>query len=628
MFLTSWHIHTVEILIFGDSIEEPYNPLRAGLVPVGLITQSLSTTARPSSVTIVVMAFHQPTRQQTQRVFRPAAAEEEETHRILQPTASTVEESQTWVLFSPPTDGGTATSYLSATHNTTSTPGRSQLGDLGSVDTAGPSNSSGIQQGSARLVDIVNQQEVDDDAELDSLDSHLPEFRSRPDFFNSAQGFPLATPVLPTHDGLGSFRLDNEGMGSDVQDKLFAFEQYNPRRVKRRRASLEQAQAELEDEQQQVDKMRRIEAWRLEHSRYLLQEIQKETRRRTRSMASAPSARRLARKPEDAAVVHTVHEANTDTHDQDMAWHDQTAKDLESDHGSIWGRITRKVVRDLMGIDDKILSALFGESVPDEEILSSTLKPVPILHGNRSTETVENAADYGWQSRILERIARELGVLINRMSEHPGAFSTFARLQQTPLPYAGLPPIPETAIDNLQTSVIRDTPTIAVPEFLPTVTADLPEISTRVASQQQSDSSPTPASFTQEEWEQDLDARLVFRYLRSRFMPGYNGSGSLSGNSHLATSITPDAAARAARVRQSHPLTSRSHPSERRSFKTATPSSPILIRRASSCSSQSVRKSVRRSSCSSRHYWDIGGGSVGTGSVIAAAGPMGSWGEI
>ncbi|PTB74680.1 hypothetical protein M440DRAFT_6072 [Trichoderma longibrachiatum ATCC 18648] len=52
------------------------------------------------------------------------------------------------------------------------------------------------------------------------------------------------------------------------------------------------------------------------------------------------------------------------------------------------------------------------------------------------------------------------------------------------------------------------------------------------------------------------------------------------------------------------------------------------MRHHSSCASQSTRRSARRSSVSSRHYWDIGG-SIGTGSMIAAApnAPMGSWGE-
>jgi len=31
---------------------------------------------------------------------------------------------------------------------------------------------------------------------------------------------------------------------------------------------------------------------------------------------------------------------------------------------------------------------------------------------------------------------------------------------------------------------------------------------------------------------------------------------------------------------------------------------------------------------SSRHYWDFGGQSVGSGSLVAGVGGMGSWGEV
>ncbi|KAJ3472790.1 hypothetical protein NLG97_g10716 [Lecanicillium saksenae] len=95
----------------------------------------------------------------------------------------------------------------------------------------------------------------------------------------------------------------------------------------------------------------------------------------------------------------------------------------------------------------------------------------------------------------------------------------------------------------------------------------------------------------------------------------------------MATTSMQDAAARVARVRQHHPLIARARPMERRPFRAVTPSSPIAARPRSSCASQSTRRSARRSSTSSRHYWDIGG-SLGTGSMIGPQGPMGSWGEV
>lgn len=580
------------------------------------------------------MAFHQPTRQATQRVFRPTVEEEESPREAQLTTTPGVEESQTWVLFSPPTKAGTTASYLTATHDTKTTPGRSRLSDLGSLNTVARSDNSAVHHPTASYEDVIDE---DEDAELDSLDSHLPEFRSAPNPIPSSQGIAHATTVVPAHDGLGSFRLNHEGMGQEVQDRLYAFEQYNPRRVRRRCESLEFAQAELENEpNQEMDKMRRIETWRLEQSRYVLEEIQKETRRRRHSVASVSGTRPGDKKVEDIAAISlgVTRDVIADTGDQSEAWHDQQASDFGSDRESVWGRITRKVIRDLMGIDDKLLSVLFGESSPDEDDLFTTPKASTNKDGS-SDVAMENSTDSSWQLRILERIAKELGLFVHQISEHPGAFSTFTRVQQMPIPYAGLPSIPESTNDAAQVLVTRDVNS-AIPEFQPTIPSrpvDVPNARpvsspAQGASHVQNDHHASGATFTQEEWEQDLDVRLVFRYLRSRFMSRSASSGSISGNAHLATSSTQEVAAKAARVRQHHPLVSRARPTERRSFKAALPSSPVLLRHASSCASQSTRKSVRRSSCSSRHYWDIGAGSVGTGSLIAATGPMGSWGEV
>lgn len=574
------------------------------------------------------MAFHQPTRQTAQRTFYPRA--EDDVRQAPQPAVSAVEESQTWVLFSPANDAQTTTSYLTSTHRTESTPGRSRLSDLGSLHTVARSDS--IDQQQFPSSNAVDDEEEEDDAELDSLDSHLPEFRSTPNVYSSTHGL---APIVPAHDGLGSFRVDHDGMGQDVQNRLFAFEQYNPRRVKRRRESLELAQIEMEGHQEQeMDKMRRIEAWRLEQSRCLLEEIQKETRRRRRSVASTQLG---TDKGEGIASTHDIETSRHEVTDEDDAWHDQQASDL-GESESILGRITRKVIRDLMGIDDKMLSILFGESLPDEDDLSSTPKASTMMREDHQDTIMTGSKDESWQLKMLERIAKELGSFVHQISEHPGAFATFTRMQQMPIPYAGLPPILESTNDIGQSSVAQNVPTTTIPEFKPTITPPSRPIDVlnakassgnpQATSHIQGDRPANDAAFTQNEWEQDLDVRLVFRYLRSRFVSRSNSTGSISGNPHLATSSNQDVAAKAARVRQHHPLVSKARPAERRSFRATTPSSPVLFRHASSCASQSTRKSLRRSSCSSRHYWDIGAGSVGTGSLIAAAGPMGSWGEI
>ncbi|KAI1091876.1 hypothetical protein F5B19DRAFT_245402 [Rostrohypoxylon terebratum] len=578
------------------------------------------------------MAFQQPARQAT-RVFRPTP-EDEESSQIPQPPSQAVEDSQTWVLFSPATDAATSSSYYVSTHKTNTTPGRSRVSEIGSFGTVAPSDASADRQQPACLAEVPEGDD-EDDAELDSLDSHLPEFRSTPIFYGPSHGLPFATPVVPVHDGLGSFRLEQEGMGADIQDRLYAFEQYNPNRI-RRQQSLDLAQVELEDERiQELEKRQRIEKWRLEQSRYLLEEIQKETRRRRRSLASTvPNP--VEQKAADVASLSGIADKSKDETDQSQTWHDHDSNEEEGE--SIWGRITRKVIRDLIGIDDKLLSVLFGEELPDEEDLSTTPK-VSAMPTSQGTDAVmEDATDSGWQLKMLERVAKELGSLIHRLSEHPGAFSTFSRVQQMPIPYAGLPSIPEGVNDTSTGSKLNDSH-FTIPEFQPTIrtqtqpkAVDIPSAAHPVKSGQENPQAQVENSgddFTQDEWEQELDVRLVFRYLRSRFMSRSSSSGGAAGNTTLASSSMQDAAAKAARVRQHHPLMSRPRTAERRRSKTAMPSSPVLFKHASSCASQSTRRSVRKSSCSSsRHYWDIGG-SVGTGSIIAAAtGPMGSWGEV
>ena len=116
----------------------------------------------------------------------------------------------------------------------------------------------------------------------------------------------------------------------------------------------------------------------------------------------------------------------------------------ERDEG-FWARITRRLVMDLMGIDDKLLSILFGESLPEdfEEMGQATTNP---LDGHTN--------DSGWENRLLERIARELGLLVNQISDHPGAFNTYLHVSQASLPYAGLPIIPEAQPEVKDESIL------------------------------------------------------------------------------------------------------------------------------------------------------------------------------
>ncbi|KAI8288881.1 hypothetical protein K4K59_006637 [Colletotrichum sp. SAR11_240] len=570
------------------------------------------------------MAFQQPTRRLSQqRAVRPAQEDERDAPQVHQDAAAT-DASHSWVLFEPTDDTTTASDLSEEEEESLPTPGRSRLSDIGSLNTFLHSARDTDSRQSGVLSSAVDEESVEDDPELDSLDSHLPEFRTVPSLYTQSAGAAVGqnVPVLPAHDGLGSFRLDSP----EVQEQLYAFERFNPNHLRRRRESLELAQLEMEVEQEQeTHKMQRIEAWRLEQSRILLQEISKETRRRRQSMVSAkPTMTTEEKQAEDVATLSVI--GNEDDADS-MDWHYEST-DTKEDDGGVLAKIARKVLHEL-GIDERMLSILLGEELPTDEDLSTT----PKTSADLSATSTPNS-DSSWQFRALERVSKELGLLVNQVSPHPGAFSTYTRMQQMPIPYAGLPVIPESAADT-PIAPVREAST-AMPEFRPTMVQharpiDIPTVrpqSDAPVPVTRDESTPLPTSFTQEEWEQDLDVNLVFRYLRSRFSSRSTPSSAFTtGTSHLATSSTPDTAAKAARVRQHHPLVSRARPAERRTFKATTPSSPAAMRHASSCASQSTRRSARRSSVSSRHYWDIGG-SIGTGSAIVSAGPMGSWGEV
>ncbi|KAL0942559.1 uncharacterized protein CTRU02_200445 [Colletotrichum truncatum] len=574
------------------------------------------------------MAFQQPTRRPSQqRAVRPVHEDERDAAQVHIQDPTATDAAHSWVLFEPADDTTTA-SYLSEEEEEESlpTPGRSRLSDIGSLNTFVHSVRDTESRQSGVLSSAIDEESVEDDPELDSLDSHLPEFRTVPSLYTQPTGaaIPQNLPVLPAHDGLGSFRIDSP----EVQEQIYAFERFNPKRVRRRRESIELAQLEMEVEQEQeTHKMQRIEAWRLEQSRILLEEISKETRRRRQSVASVrPAVTPEEKKAEDVATLSVI--GNEDDADS-MDWHYESY-DSKDDERGLLARIAQKVLDDL-GIDERMLSILLGEVLPMDDDLSTTPKASTDL----SSTATPTPSDSSWQMRALERVSKELGMRVNQLSQHPGAFSTYTRMQQMPIPYAGLPVIPESAVDTPTAPTVQDVST-AMPEFKPTIVQHARPIDISAARNQpdapvpviRDDSTPMPASFTQEEWEQDLDVNLVFRYLRSRFSSRSTPSSAFTtGTSHLATTSTPDTAAKAARVRQHHPLVSRVRPVERRTFKATTPSSPAAMRHASSCASQSTRRSARRSSVSSRHYWDIGG-SIGTGSVIASAGPMGSWGEV
>ena len=565
------------------------------------------------------MAFRHPTFAPPRHLTIPIDTQPGLTPNIPQPQRD-IEESQEWILFSPSQAPSTAAcTQTTSTERTPATAGLSRISDIGSLDTAaraGQPQSSVLDEG------------VTEDGELDSLDEGLHAFRE-PFMYRSAPSQSPAA-VLPTHDGLGTFPASS----SLVQEQLWQHEQHNPKRkfdghhyrrssVHRRLETIEELESQAEH-----DKRLRIEKWRIEQSQAFLGEIEKETRRRRRR----ESCRENVIKRNDSTTAEDILGA---TPEQGGTL---TPLQQSDEVEPFWRRITRRFIRDVIGIDEPLLSVILGESLAaDGQDDSSSTSALPTI-AERPSEafdlgSLDNAS---WRDRLLRRIARELGVFADHFSSHSAAFNTYLSLGSYN-DYAGIPvPILAHSASTLQEPEINgERPSNLgsglTPVFLPTV-----QDSTHDASWGLEDDSVRSTSTRTEDrerlrrereyWERDLDVKMVYRFLKSRFTT--NTSTRHWSQSHQNSSSAQDSARRAAIIREHHPLVARAHQSSARLRRESRAQNK---RPGSSCASASVKSSRKaslvRSGGSSRNYWDIGG-SVGSGSIVASGGTMGAWGEV
>lgn len=624
------------------------------------------------------------------------------------------DESTQWVLFSPSQPSTTARTHTNSTERTAGASRLSDLNDsfgtqtrsvfeLGDDDDVDEDEDEGDNVGEQGDNDNDNDMLDEEGTELDSLDDGLHAFRA-PSLVDDEspaqqqqldQASPAAAAVLPTHDGLGSFQASSQ----TVQDHLWQHEQYNPQRrpeLRLRRQSSVQRHLDMVAEQEQMtnaerERWQRIEKWRMEQSRALLQEVERETRRRRRrtsrasrtsdqvSSASFSSARHQRVRSESLQSVPET----PDERPASLSSSSSQATEPGTDE-PFWRRITRKVIRDLIGIDDSVLSVIFGESLPDDVLNqeydndNDTDTDTPAGTGSTALKMDEairrelgsSVSDdqNHWQTKLLQRIAHELGVLVHQLCEHPGAFTTYLNLSKDiSNEYAGIP-ISRTEDDTqnrpARTSVPSTTTettnddSVLSPHFGPT----LPDPSGREHAAQwgieEDDPVGEPLSESarlqqeKEYWERELDIMMVFRYLRNRFSDRNNNTDSTTTTSPSSHRQPQDASRRAAIIRQHHPLVARAQSrsqaqhSRRQSQHSAAAaaasagptgiSSPLLRqnfrRPSSSCASHSAKLSAissrRTLTGSSRNYWDIGG-SVESGSAIApVGGGMGSWGDV
>ena len=530
------------------------------------------------------MAFQAPAAAPRQTTINTRTSQTSIPHASTRPG---VEESQEWILFTPSQVAGSST----ARTLTSQTVGLSRASDYGSLNTAARSG---------RLESEVLD-EAAEDAELDTLDEGLHAFQEPifPIPSRQSQG-----PLLPTHDGLGTFPASSP----PVLEQLWQYEQYNPKRKHeghhRRASSIQRRLDTIEEQELQAneEKRVRIEKWRLEQSQAMLEEVERATRRQIRRQSKQQGASMSAAE---------------DLFGTTPRQSDYIRKEPETPE-PFWRRLTRRFIQDIIGIDEPLLSVILGESLP-EEVAKAPTPSLPTI----PEQVPEPEADDSWRDRLLQRIARELGVLVHQISPHPGAFTTYNPQQYD---YAGMPVTVARKIQsshvNAQSRILPQTAMASTltPNFPPTVHD--PAHAETWGFEEDPSTSFTESSLNlqreREYWERELDVKMVFRYLRDRI-----GLKTDKPSSPDPQKAAEDNAKRAAIIRQHHPLVARAHRSPARLRRDSRAS---LRRPTSSCASESV-KSSRRSiirSGSSRNYWDIGG-SVGSGSLLASGG---GWGEV
>jgi hypothetical protein len=553
------------------------------------------------------MAFRQPAPAPRQPyVSQPS--QEESTSTSPSHISDRVEESQEWVLFSPSQAASTTTG--ARTDRTPRTAGLSRISDFGSLATiSGQPTESNIDDA------------FTEDGELDSLDEGLQAFREPSTYRSSSnQGHGA---VLPTHDGLGTFPPSS----TPVQDQLWQHERFNPKRkyegFHRRRSSLQRRLDTIEELDLQIseEKRLRIEEWRMEQSQALLNEIEKETRRRERN--------RPATQQHSGAIVLGVGDdlSGTPTTQSDIIG----GPVLETEEVEpFWRRVARKFIQNVIGIDEPLLSVIVGETLPEDIYAIADLVggpecgPLPDQH---------SFADETWPDRLLHRIARELGLLVNKLSPHPGAFTRTS--SSLPPDYAGIP-ISDHSSGKSDSSQRhnKDSGPEVTPLFSPTIQDPSHNASWGLEDEpsRQLDGAWAEADNAEmlrrerEYWERELDIKMVFRFLKSRFS---SNAGTRRQDISEQPTAREDPTRRADAIRRHHPLVARAHqPSIARLRRMSSLRS--LKRSASSCATESVRSGHRPSlarSGSSRNYWDLGG-SIRSGSAVASGGMMGTWGEV
>lgn len=566
------------------------------------------------------MAFQQA-QPRPQAVQRPAPAVV--TVSAPQDLLSLSQSPEEWILFSPQTvDDQTLASHTPQTTNI------SHHSDLGSLE-------SGLIYHHALSSNKEDQTHENKDTELDSLDDNLYAFDQPLRLHLDQSGT-----VLPTHDGLGAFppTLESE-TNRQVQEQIWRHEHRNPDKPFGRHLSKAKASDAVQTTQD--ERILRVEQWRLSQSQAILEEVERVARRQRRY------ASHLKRHKHEHSAKRS-HDSTSETEDRPQS------KWLSS--SSFWHRITRRVVHDLLGLDHATLAILFGHdyvNVPGQSGAGTTI--------GRSTSTPDLPS---WEEKLVARVARELGMLVQQIAEPASAFTTYTSA-------GNLHTSPHAQHkDCTSRSYATRTRKLTFKPTLHNTSRD-----TRLSGIREEPLEDSDAAQAAEYWERDPSMGMIFGYLVNRFSGNtppepsqYSAHPPVTScdevlpsewatTGNVDESTRTSSAARANMIGQNHPLVSQSTQRHReallrshlqrhqqnvrlqqqRQQQQDILSHALAHRRVagSSCGSQSTNKRSKRSSATghSRNYWDFPSGvadeSEISASLVSSVGHSpGAWGEV
>ena len=559
------------------------------------------------------MAFRQPTKPPQRPIFASVGAAEKPT---TEPSHESPYLSEEWILFSP------SQAEASPTTSTDRATNASRLSDFGSLN-------AGLQ---SRYEDDLSDI-VEDDDELDSLDDGLLAFHEPSIPVNSKKAVQSGETILPAHDGLGTFAAS----GSPAQEQIWDFERHNLHRASHghqrpSKLRLQQSTAGTGfNTRTSLDHIRkeRIEKWALDQSKILLSELEQEATKRPFSRKRSRTREPIRNGACPAAATHTAYDEGSIAN----VSNDRASAEVES----LMQRIVRKVIQDLLGIDDSVLGIMFGETLLAERPVTSPTDASRVL-SQSNLEAATEAAER-WEERLFRRLAKELGILAHQISL---CATLKVNSTNTAVEYAGMPVDQQLRKRTSEdcTSACTESDLADRVAFGPTLGKQPRNDSIVEKARQGFDKDGADDRFTlseQEYWEQTPDIKTIFNYLSRRFISRKRHSPDLKKSS-VATTQTPQSLRRAAVIRQQHPLVSRTsmpyegrrrhlpsggqHSFDARGYRTTT----SLKRAGTSCASLSTKRSRRGGSdCGSRNYWDIGA-SLDSGSAVL--GGVGIWGEV